>query len=131
MNDFFVVKGQKFDVMFENMSERGINDFQRQCYSFVEGNIKNLYKTALKSIKKHIKTKEFHDVYISDFGITEKEIFKSISFSSIYFSQYEEKGFGFLGSWEADIEHGLGVRFCLNNDGAELVEIEGQDCLIQ
>ena len=107
-----------------------INDFQRDCCTFVQKNIKKLYKVALKSIKKHIKTKEFHERYISDFGITARGIFNSITFNAIYFARTETRGFGFLGGWEADKEHGIGIRFVMQGKDAIIKEIGGQDCLL-
>ena len=118
------------EVVFDLFDGEEINDFQRDCYTFVETNLKKLYKMAIKAIKKHIKTKGFHEQYISDYDINKKEIFDSIVLNAIYFARTETRGFGFLGGWEADIEHGLGVKFVREGNGANIVEIGVQDILL-
>lgn len=130
LKEYFEIDKKKVYVVFDVCEGEELTGFQKESYIFVENNIKKLYKQALKEIKKHIKTKEFRDVYIADYGITEKEIFDSICFRKIYFNKSESKGFGFLGGWEADIEHGLGVKFVRDGKRAKIVEIEGQDCLL-
>lgn len=129
MKKYFEIDGQKLEVVFDLYDDEEINDFQKECYDYVEKNFKKLYKQAIKDIKKLIKTKEFHERYIDE-DLTEKQILNSIVFNAVYFARTDGRGFGFLGGWEADIEHGLGVKFIKTGEKVVIKEIEGQDCLL-